>query len=97
MDLIPTGAHLHEHVVAKPTSNDGVVHHRLVRLFLEVRLPTFVELRRGPGFKLLEFFLGRPDLHSGVDTVGSERPGSLKCPLLIYTYKPVRYMPIVLG
>lgn len=51
------------------------MHNRLVRLVLEVRLPSLSEMRRGPLLKLLEFVLSRSDLHTSLDTVGGK--GSL--------------------
>lgn len=74
----------HEHVVAEETSNHRVVHDGLVRLVLEVGLPSVGEMRSGPPLKLLEFLLSRSDLDAGLDTVGGKRSSTLQIPFVKY-------------
>jgi hypothetical protein len=69
-------------VVAKPASDDTVVHHRLVRLVLEVGLPACLEVRSRPGLKLFEFGVSRADLDAGFDAIGGQGTGSLDVPFL---------------
>lgn len=81
--------HLHEHVVAKPTGNHGVMHDWLVGLVLEVRLPAVLEMRSRPFLKLLELFCSWTNLDSGVDTIGCQWAGALEIPLLENAYEKV--------
>jgi hypothetical protein len=69
-------------MVTKPPSNNRVVHNRLVRLVLEVRVPTRAELLAGPAVHHRKFLFCRPDLHTSFDTVGGERTGAVDVPLL---------------
>jgi hypothetical protein len=75
---------LHEHVVTKETCNHRVMHNRLVRLVLEVRLPTLGEVRRRPPLKVLELLLGRSDLDTSLNAVCSKRPSTLLMPFIKY-------------
>lgn len=58
------------------------MHHRLVGLLLEVRQPAVFEVRRRPGFELLELFIRRPDLDAGVDAVRGQWASPLQLPLI---------------
>jgi hypothetical protein len=69
-------------VITEPTSNDRVVHDRLVRLVLEVRVPTRAELGARPAVHLLELLLSRTDLDTSVNTVGGKRTSAVDLPLL---------------
>jgi len=60
----------HEHVITEPTSNNGVMHDRLVWLFLEVAVPARKELWERPVSELLEFLLVGSDFHTGFDAIG---------------------------
>jgi hypothetical protein len=75
-------ARRHQHVVAEPARDDRVVHHRLVRLVLEVRVPSGLELRGWPGLHVFELLVGRTDLDAGVDAVGGEGPGAFEVPFI---------------
>jgi hypothetical protein len=74
-------------MVAKPTGNDAVMHHRLVGLVLEVRIPAALEVRSRPVLELLELFLGWPDLDAGLDAVGRQRACALESPLVKDLYR----------
>lgn len=74
--------HSHEHVVTKPTSNDRVVHNRLVGLFLKVGLPAILKVRSRPLLEFIQFLLGRTNLDTSVDAVGSQRSSPLEIPLI---------------
>jgi hypothetical protein len=69
-------------VVTEPTSDDRVVHNRLVRLVLEVRVPTGAELLARPAVHHVELLLGRPDLNTSLDTVGGQWTSTVDVPLL---------------
>lgn len=45
------------------------MHHRFIRLILEVTLPALVKVIRGPTLHLLQFLCIRPDLHARFDAV----------------------------
>jgi hypothetical protein len=75
-------ARRHNHMVAKPTRNDRVMHHRLVRLILEVAVPARSELRTWPTIHHLEFFLSRANLDSSLDSICRKRSSSVDVPLL---------------
>jgi hypothetical protein len=75
-------ARRHHHVVAEPTSNDRVVHDRLVGLVLEVRVPTRAELGARPAVHLLELLLSRADLNTSINAVGGKRTSAVDLPLL---------------
>lgn len=81
--IVFSGWCLHEHVVAKPTSDNGVMHHRLVRLVLEVCLPAVGELGCGPGLKLFKFLLIRADFYTSLDTISGKGSGSLQRPFVV--------------
>jgi hypothetical protein len=68
VNLILSG--LHQHVIAEPASDDRIVHHRFVRLVLEIRLPTVREVRRWPRFELLELGGSGTNLHTSIDPIG---------------------------
>lgn len=59
------------------------MHNRLIRLVLEISLPAVDELRSRPFLHLIEFLLRRPDLHTRIDTIGSQRSSTLQIPLII--------------
>lgn len=75
-------ARRHEHVVAKPARNDGVVHDRLVGLVLEVRVPTRAELRARPAIHLFELIFSGADLDTSIDTVGRKWASTVYVPLV---------------
>jgi hypothetical protein len=79
-------ARWHNHVVTEPTSNDRVVHDRLVGLVLEVRVPARAELLTRPTVHHLEFFLGGSDLDTRFDTIGGEWASTVDIPLLEYLF-----------
>lgn len=72
----------HHHVVTEPTSNDRVVHDRLVGLVLEVRVPTGTEFGAWPAVHLLKLLLSRTDLDTSINTVGGKWAGAVDLPLL---------------
>ena len=73
---------LHQHVVAEPPGNYGIVHHGLVGLVLKVRFPALLEVRSGPRLELAQL-LGRwADLDARFDAVGCQGAGSLDVPFL---------------
>jgi len=72
----------HHHVVTEPTSNDRVVHDRLVGLVLEVGVPAGAELGAWPAVHLLELVLSRADLDTSLNAVGGERTSAVDLPLL---------------
>lgn len=72
----------HEHMVAEPAGNDGIMHHGLVGLVLEVRLPALGEVGSRPGFEFLELRLVRSNLDPGVDSVSRKWPCPLQVPLV---------------
>lgn len=65
--------------------NNGVVHDRLVWLVLEVAIPSAsgLEVGRGPGLHLCQFFLSRTDLHTSLNAIGRERTSALEVPFFI--------------
>ena len=67
-------------MVAKEAGNDRVVHHRLVGLILEIRVPATAEL----GAHLSQLLLGWADLDASLDTVGRQRPTACRAPLVKY-------------
>lgn len=67
---VPSIFNLHEHMVAEPTRDHRIVHHRLVGLLCEIRLPAVLEMGSWPGLKLFQFFLRRADLNTRLDTIG---------------------------
>lgn len=76
------GENSHEHVVAEPAGNDGIMHHGLVGLILEVRLPAIGEVGSRPGFEFFELRLGRSDLDASFNPVGRQWPCPLQVPLV---------------
>lgn len=72
----------HKHVVTEPSSNDGVVHDRLVGLVLEVAVPARAEFWVWPRVHLVELLLGWSDLDTGLDTVGGQWTSSVDVPLV---------------
>lgn len=73
---------VHEHVVTEPAGNDTVVHDGLVRLVLEVRLPSVGEVGSGPALKVPELLLCGTDLDTGFNAIGGKRASSLEMPLI---------------
>lgn len=69
-------------MVAKEASNHRVMHDRLVRLVLEVRLPTLGEVRSGPPLEFFQFLLRWADLDTCVDAVRGKRTCSFQGPLI---------------
>ena len=72
----------HEHVIAEPAGDDGVMHDGLVGLVLEVRLPALGEVGGGPGLELAELLFGGADLDACFDTVCRERAGAFEVPFV---------------
>ena len=70
------------HVVSEGAGYDGVVHHRLVGLVLEIAIPARTELMTAPAVHLLEFFLRRADLDAGLDAIGGEGSAASDIPFL---------------
>ena len=69
-------------MVTEPTSDDRVVHDWLIRLVLEVRVPTRPELWARPAVHLLELLFGRTDLDTSINTIGCERTCAVDVPLV---------------
>lgn len=72
----------HDHVVAEPASNNGVVHDWLVGLVLKVRLPAVLEVWSGPFLKLGEFLGSRANLDACFNAIGGKGTGALDVPLI---------------
>jgi hypothetical protein len=70
------------HVITKESSNDRVMHDRLVRLVLEVAVPTRAEFVHWPRVHLLELLLRGANLDTGFDAVGGKRTSAIDVPLL---------------
>lgn len=60
----------HEHVVTKPARDNTIVHDWLVGLVLKVGSPSVTEMRSRPPFELFKLLFGRPDLDTGINTIG---------------------------
>jgi hypothetical protein len=75
-------ARWHHHMIPKPPGNNTVMHNRLVRLILEVTIPSAAKLLARPAIHHVELFLRRPDLDAGFDAVGGEGPRAVDVPLL---------------
>lgn len=73
---------LHEHVITEEAGNHRVMHNRLVRLVLEVRLPALSEMRRRPPLEVLELLLSRSDLDTSLNAVGGKGSSALLVPLI---------------
>jgi hypothetical protein len=58
------------------------MHDRLVRLVLEVRLPTLGEVRSGPPLKVFQFLFRWADLDTCVNAVCGKWTCSFQCPLI---------------
>jgi hypothetical protein len=84
-------------VVTKPTCDNRVVHHWLVRLVFEVAVPAGAELWARPLVHHLEFLFSWADFDTSIDTIGRERASTVDVPLLedaflsswVTTYKVV--------
>lgn len=76
-------------MIAEPTSNDAVMHHRLVGLVLEIRLPAILEVWRRPRLELLELLGRGANLDTGIDTVRGEGASALEGPFIKDSY--IRY------
>jgi len=70
------------HVITEPTSNDGVMHDRLVWLVLEVAVPARAELVHWPAVHLLELLLCWADLDAGFDTIRGQWASAIDVPLI---------------
>lgn len=75
-------ARRHEHVVAEPAGDDGVMHDGFVGLVFEVAVPARFEVWRGPGFHLAELVFGRADFYARVDAVCGQGAGALEVPFV---------------
>lgn len=73
-------------MVAEPACNDGVVHHGLIGLLLEIRLPAVFEVGGWPFLELLQLLLSRSDFDTGVNAVGGKGACAFEIPLLKDTY-----------
>lgn len=58
------------------------MHHWFVGLILEIAVPSGPEMGSRPTIHLFEFFLGRSDLDTGIDAVGSEWTCSFEIPFV---------------
>lgn len=65
-----------------PASDDTIMHHWLVRLVLEIRLPSVLEMRSWPCLKLPQLLSSWAHFDAGLNAVGCERSGSLLVPLV---------------
>jgi hypothetical protein len=74
----------HIEMVAKPASNDRVMHDRLVRFIFEVLVPSTLgdKLGRGPLRHLIQLRLGWSGLHARLDTICCKRTGAFEVPLV---------------
>lgn len=69
------------------------MHHRLVRLVLEIRLVSIDKVRGRPLLELIELLLRRTDLDSSLDAVRRQRPSPLDIPLLVHLLLHLRIAP----
>ena len=83
----------HEHVVTEPSRNHRIVHDRLIRLVLEVGLIAIHKIRGRPALHLLKLLLSRPDLHSCINAVGSQRTSSFGSPFIVDLLLDFRVSP----
>lgn len=74
-------------------SNDRVMHHGLVRLFLEVAVPSALEFWSRPFPHLCELLLRGTDLHTRFDTVGRQWAGTVDVPLVEDLFLNLRVAP----
>lgn len=58
------------------------MHHRLVRLVLEVAIPAASELWRRPLIHLCQFLFSGTNFHTSINTVGSKRTRALDIPFV---------------
>jgi hypothetical protein len=58
------------------------MHNRLVRLVLEVAVPTTPEVWSRPLLHLSEFLFSRPDLDTGLDAIGGKRSSTFDVPFV---------------
>lgn len=72
-------------------SNDGVMHDWLVRLVLEVAVPTASKMRSRPAIHLLQFFFSRANLDTSFNAVGSEWSCALEIPLIKDSFLDFRH------
>lgn len=70
----------HEHVVTKPARDDAVVHDGLIGLVLKVGFPAVREVRSRPPFEVFELLFSRPDLDTGINSVGGQWACALEVP-----------------
>ena len=72
----------HNHVVAKPSSNNRVMHDWLVGLLLEVTVPATSEILARPRVHHIELSFRGTDLDTRLDTISSQRASPVNVPLL---------------
>ncbi|MCQ6512816.1 hypothetical protein NPN18_23900, partial [Vibrio parahaemolyticus] len=77
-------------MITEEAGNHRVMHNRLVRLVLEVRLPALSEMRRRPPLEVLELLLSRSDLDTSLNTICSKRPSTLLMPFIEYALLDLR-------
>lgn len=63
-------------------SNDRIMHDRLVRLILEVAVPTASKFWRRPLVHLGEFLFSWTNLDTSINTIGSEWASALEVPFI---------------
>ena len=71
-------------------SNNRIVHDWLVRLVLEVAVPSRTELWAWPFVHCSEFFFGGSDLHTCLNTVGSKWASAIDIPLVKHLFLNMR-------
>jgi len=72
----------HQHVITEPTSDNRVVHNRLIRLVFEVTVPSASEMWCGPGLYHFKFFLGRTNLDTSFDAICGQWACAFEVPLV---------------
>ena len=70
------------HMVTEPAGDYGVMHHRLIRLILEVAVPSRPELWTRPRVHLLQLLFCWSNLYTRLNTIGSKWTGSIEIPLV---------------
>jgi hypothetical protein len=69
-------------MIPKPSSNNTIMHNRLIRLILEIAIPASPKLLARPAIHHIELFLRRPDLDTSFNTIRGERTRAVDVPLL---------------
>jgi hypothetical protein len=72
----------HEHMISKPPSNDRIMHDRLVRFVFEVRVPTALEVWRGPFLHFLQLLLGWTDFNTSFNPISSQWTSTFEIPFI---------------